>query len=55
MLASSGSIYGPAWAPEPPAQPYLPVDEDSPLQYVDPYALTEDFLERTGQMYARRG
>ena len=55
MLASSGSIYGSAWAPEPLAQPYLPVDEDSPLQYVDPYALTKDFVERTGEMYARRG
>ena len=55
VLASSGSIYGTAWAPEPIAQPYLPVDEDSPLQYVDPYALTKDLLERMGQMYARRG
>jgi UDP-glucose 4-epimerase len=55
VLASSGSIYGTAWAPEPLTQPYLPVDEDSPLQYVDPYALTKDFLERMGQMYARRG
>jgi UDP-glucose 4-epimerase len=55
VLASSGSIYGPAWAPELLTQPYLPVDEDSPLQYVDPYALTKDFLERTGRMYARRG
>jgi UDP-glucose 4-epimerase len=55
VLASSGSIYGTAWAPEPIAQPYLPVDEESPLQYVDPYALTKDLLERMGQMYARRG
>jgi nucleoside-diphosphate-sugar epimerase len=55
VLASSGSIYGTAWSPEPIAQPYVPVDEDSPLQYVDPYALTKDVLERMGQMYARRG
>lgn len=55
VLASSGSIYGTAWSPEPLAQPYVPVDEDSPLQYVDPYALTKDLLERTGAMYARRG
>lgn len=55
VLASSGSIYGTAWAPEPLTQPYVPVDEDSALQYVDPYALTKDLLERTGQMYARRG
>jgi nucleoside-diphosphate-sugar epimerase len=55
VLASSGSIYGTAWSPGPLPQPYLPVDEDSPLQYVDPYALTKDILERMGQMYARRG
>jgi nucleoside-diphosphate-sugar epimerase len=55
VLASSGSIYGTAWSPELLTQPYVPVDEDSPLQYVDPYALTKDFLERMGQMYARRG
>ncbi|GAB3445611.1 NAD(P)-dependent oxidoreductase [Phycicoccus ginsengisoli] len=55
VLASSGSIYGTAWSPEPLHQPYVPVDEDSPLQYVDPYALTKDLLERMGQMYGRRG
>ena len=44
VLASSGSIYGTAWSPDPIDQPYLPVDEDSPLQYVDPYALSKDFL-----------
>jgi UDP-glucose 4-epimerase len=55
VLASSGSIYGTAWSPEPIDQPYVPVDEASPLQYVDPYALTKDFLERMGQAYARRG
>jgi UDP-glucose 4-epimerase len=55
VLASSGSIYGTAWAPEPLAHPYLPVDEESPPQYVDPYALTKDLVERMGQMYARRG
>ncbi|MGZ4566754.1 MAG: NAD-dependent epimerase/dehydratase family protein [Blastococcus sp.] len=31
------------------------MDEDSPLQYVDPYALTKDLMERMGQMYGRRG
>ena len=55
VLASSGSIYGTAWSPEPLTPPYVPVDEDSPLQYVDPYALTKDILERMGQMYGRRG
>ena len=42
VLASSGAIYGTAWSTQPFDQPYLPVDEDSPLQYVDPYALTKD-------------
>jgi nucleoside-diphosphate-sugar epimerase len=55
VLASSGSIYGTAWAPDLLTQPYVPVDEDSRLQYVDPYALTKDLLERMGQLYARRG
>lgn len=55
VLASSGSIYGTAWSPDPISQPYLPVDEESPLQYVDPYALSKDFLETMGRMYARRG
>jgi UDP-glucose 4-epimerase len=55
VLASSGSIYGTAWSPGRIAQPYLPVDELSPLQYVDPYALSKDLMERMGQMYARRG
>ena len=55
VLASSGSIYGNAWSPEPISHSYVPVDEDSPLQYVDPYALTKDFAERMGQAYARRG
>lgn len=55
MLASSGSIYGTAWAPEPIPHAYVPVDEDTPLAYVDPYALSKDVLERMGEMYARRG
>jgi UDP-glucose 4-epimerase len=55
VLASSGSIYGSAWSPEPLTPPYVPVDEESPLEYVDPYALSKDLLERMGQMYARRG
>lgn len=55
VLASSGSIYGTAWSPEPTVAPYVPVTEDSPLDYVDPYALTKDFTERMGQMFARRG
>ncbi|KPM53603.1 hypothetical protein ACG83_23500 [Frankia sp. R43] len=33
----------------------MPVTEETPLSYVDPYALTKDYTERMGQMYARRG
>ena len=33
----------------------VPIDEETALRYVDPYALTKDILERMGQMYARRG
>ncbi len=55
VLASSGSIYGTAWSPEPIDPPYVPVDEESPLLYVDPYGLTKDLGERIGAMYARCG
>lgn len=55
VLASSGSIYGAAWSPQELSWSSLPVDEDSALPYLDPYALTKDFLERMGAMYARRG
>ncbi|MFC0624068.1 NAD-dependent epimerase/dehydratase family protein [Kribbella deserti] len=55
VLASSGSLYGPAWSPVDLPWPSAPVDEQTQLQYVDPYALSKDFLERTGEMYARRG
>ncbi|MFI5697986.1 NAD-dependent epimerase/dehydratase family protein [Kribbella sp. NPDC051586] len=55
VLASSGSIYGTAWSPEEIGTPDVPVDEDTDLRYVDPYALTKDVLERMGQLYARRG
>lgn len=55
VLASSGSIYGTAWSPEEIGTPSVPIDEETELRYVDPYALTKDLLERMGQMYARRG
>ncbi|MDQ2849035.1 MAG: NAD(P)-dependent oxidoreductase [Actinomycetota bacterium] len=55
VLASSGSIYGYAWSPTMLEPNYLPVDEDTRLDFVDPYALTKDLGERIGQMYARRG
>jgi nucleoside-diphosphate-sugar epimerase len=55
VLASTVSIYGMAFAPEELPQPVVPIDEDTPLRYVDPYGLSKDFLERTGAMFARRG
>jgi nucleoside-diphosphate-sugar epimerase len=55
VLASSGSIYGTAWSPEEIGTPDVPIDEDTELRYVDPYALTKDVLERIGHSYARRG
>jgi len=55
VLASSGSICGTAFSPEPLLFSSIPVDESTPLKFVDPYALTKDFTERMGEMYARRG
>ncbi|RUQ98259.1 NAD-dependent epimerase/dehydratase family protein [Labedella endophytica] len=59
VLASSGSIYGTAWAgewaPEPVRYDAVPVDENTPLVYVDPYALTKDVTEAAGRMFHRRG
>jgi len=55
VLASSGSIYGTAFSPDPLTFSAVPVDESTPLEFVDPYALTKDFTERMGEMYARRG
>jgi UDP-glucose 4-epimerase len=55
VLASSGSIYGTAWSAEEIGTPDVPIDENTELRYVDPYALTKDVLERMGQTYARRG
>jgi nucleoside-diphosphate-sugar epimerase len=59
VLASSGSIYGTAWAgewaPEPVLYTSVPVDDDTPLVYVDPYAFTKDVTEAAGRMFHRRG
>lgn len=55
VIASSISIYGTAWSPEPLRFAEIPVTEHTPLEYVDPYALTKDFGEAAGRMYARRG
>lgn len=55
VVVSSGSIYGTSFSPEPLFFSALPVNESTPLSFVDPYALTKDFTERMGEMYARRG
>ena len=55
VLVSSGSIYGTSFSPEPLLFSTLPVNESTPIDFVDPYALTKDFTERMGEMYARRG
>ena len=55
VLVSSGSIYGTSFSPEPLLFSAVPVDESTPVEFVDPYALTKDFTERMGEMYARRG
>lgn len=47
--------HGYAWSPELITPEYLPVDEDTSLGFVDPYALSKDLGERIGQMYARLG
>jgi UDP-glucose 4-epimerase len=58
-VASSASIYGPAWSDEWASPPLrfdsVPVDEDTPLTFVDPYALSKDVTESTSRMFARRG
>ena len=55
VIASSGSIYGYAWSPTTIDPAYVPVDEATPFEFVDPYALTKDLGERIGAMFARRG
>lgn len=53
-FASSQSIYGLAFSPEPQDPCYLPIDADHPLQIADPYALSKQADEATGVMIARR-
>jgi nucleoside-diphosphate-sugar epimerase len=55
VIASSLSVLGLAFAPKPPVDPaYLPIDEATPLQVADPYALGKQADEATGAMMARR-
>ena len=53
-IASSGSAYGMAWAPEPFAPRYAPIDERHPLLVQDPYGLSKEADERTAEMVHRR-
>ena len=52
--ASSGSIYGTAWAPEAFSPLYAPVDEAHPLLNHDPYGVGKEVDERVAEMFCRR-
>jgi nucleoside-diphosphate-sugar epimerase len=53
-LASSGSIYGTAWAPDYLAYAAAPVVEDSELANHDVYGLGKEVDEHTARMFCRR-
>ena len=54
VIASSISALGTAFAPEPFAPLYAPVDEAHPLLVKDCYGLSKEVDERTGEMFHRR-
>jgi nucleoside-diphosphate-sugar epimerase len=54
VIASSQSIYGLAFSPQPLRPAYVPIDEAHPLQVADPYALSKQADEATAAMAARR-
>jgi nucleoside-diphosphate-sugar epimerase len=54
MTASSYSILGLSWASEPGHPAYLPIDERHPLVIEDPYGLSKQADECTGQVMVRR-
>ena len=54
VIASSGSAYGTAFAPQPSHPRYVPVDEDHPMDNADPYGLSKEVDERTAEMFTRR-
>ncbi|MEA2512062.1 MAG: hypothetical protein QOJ59_1549 [Thermomicrobiales bacterium] len=54
VIASSISALGTAWAVEPFAPLYAPVDEAHPLIVKDAYGLSKEVDERTGEMFNRR-
>lgn len=54
VIASSLSITGLPFSPQPAVPDYVPVDEAMPLQVADPYALSKQADEATAAMVARR-
>jgi nucleoside-diphosphate-sugar epimerase len=54
VIASSYSILGLTFAPHVLHAPYYPIDEGTPLQAEDPYALSKQVDEATAHMVARR-
>jgi nucleoside-diphosphate-sugar epimerase len=54
MIASSYSILGLAWSPHRLHPAYFPLDEQTPLQVEDPYALSKQADEATAAMVTRR-
>lgn len=55
VYASSFSVYGWPFAPNPPTPAYLPVDEAHPIGAQDPYALSKWLGEETVDAAVRRG
>ncbi|GAB3456285.1 NAD-dependent epimerase/dehydratase family protein [Actinophytocola sediminis] len=54
VIASSLSITGLPFGPRTLVPPYLPIDESTPLQVADPYALSKQADEATAAMIALR-
>jgi nucleoside-diphosphate-sugar epimerase len=54
VIASSFSITGLPFGPRTLVPPYLPIDESTPLQVADPYALSKQADEATAAMIALR-
>jgi nucleoside-diphosphate-sugar epimerase len=54
VLASSESIYGFCWAPQPFSPSYFPVDEMHPLLPQECYGLSKILNEETAKMFNRR-
>jgi len=54
VVASSTAALGAAFAPEPFAPRYVPIDEDHPLLPGDPYGLSKEVGERVCAAFSRR-